>query len=90
MKIKYRFFTSSLADRYTFFCVCIDGQMFKAINGQSVGMGPVCLLDWFGEWEKQQDGFVKDGWWKDISPEEAMKTIPDGYQSNFPFPQLLK
>jgi hypothetical protein len=87
---RYFFYTSSYFDSHIFFGVCIDGQMFKAMNGQRHFLGPICLLEWIGTWGKDQANLVKSGAWKLITPEQARDTIPDGYRSNFPFPQLLK
>ena len=83
------FIKSQLFGDHVFFSVIIDGHQYKAINGQCFGVGPVCLLEYIGKWTTQQDGFVKSGIWKIISAEEARDTIPEGYRSNFPFPQWL-
>jgi hypothetical protein len=90
MRKRYFFYTSDYFDRHVFFGVCIDGQMFKATNGQAFCRGPICLLEWIGAWGKQQTQFIEKGTWKYITPEQARDTIPDGHRSNFPFPQLLK
>ena len=90
MKRRYRFITSHYFDKREFFAVVIDGQLFKATNGQYYGRGPVCMLEWVGAWTETQDRFIENGTWKYITPEQARDRIPDGYRSNFPFPQLLK
>lgn len=90
MRKRYFFFTSFYFDKREFFAVRIDGQMFKATNGQFYGRGPICMLEHIGPWTETQDGFIEKGTWKRITPEEARDRIPDGYRSNFPFPQLLK
>lgn len=87
---RYRFYTSDYFDQHVFFGVCIDGQMFKATNGQLFGRGPNCFLEYIGPWGEDQTRFIKQKIWKYIKPQEAQNKIPDGYRSNFPFPQLLK
>lgn len=86
---RYKFITSVYFDRRDYFAVRIDGQLFRAMNGQYYGRGPGCMLEWVGPWTETHDSFIKNGTWKFITPEEARDKMPDGYRSNFPFPQLL-